>query len=146
MDFIANLVGVDLRVERRLYLPRRAAKDERTPAGGQFFHLHAMPLQPVDDLRRIAFGDAEALAILLGREPLMVVSGVGIVLCLEQSIECVLLRSVGQQREHHVLHRKVGGDRSGVVLRQRKGMHVAAQRYSLVIVNVAGDAVSRLHE
>ena len=133
-------------VERRLDPRGGAAENYRAVAGGEFFHLHAMTLEPSHDLGRIGVGDAEALAILLGREPLMVVRRLGVGLRVDQLIQNILLRLVRQQHEKHVSHGEVGRDCAVVIFGERQGMHVAAQCDSLFVINEAGDAVSHLDE
>ena len=105
-----------------------------------------MILQPAHNLRGVGVGDAEAFSILLGREPLMVVRRLRIVLRVEQLVKGILLRRVRKQSEEHVLQGKAGRDCACVVSRDGERMHVAPQRHSLLIVNVAGDAVPCLGE
>ncbi len=92
MDFIANLVGMNRRMECGLHLRGGAAENDGAAAGGDLFHLHAMPCSQLDNLGSVGVGDAEALAVLLGREPLMVVRRLGVVLRVDKLIQGVLLR------------------------------------------------------
>ena len=80
MDFIANLVGMNRGMECGLHLRGGAAENDGAAAGRDLFHLHAMLLQPAHNLGSVGVRDAEALAILLGREPLMVVRRLGVLL------------------------------------------------------------------
>ena len=63
---------------------------------------------------------------------------------VQQLVEGILLRGVGQQREQHVLHGKTGRDFARVVLRGGQRMHVAAQSYALLVIDEGSDAVSCL--
>ncbi len=146
MNFIANLVGMNLGVKGRLYLRCRAAEYNRSTASRDLRHFHTMRLQPCSNLRRVGFGDAKALAILFGSEPLMKVRGVGIMLRVEQLFERILLGGIGQQGEHHAIHAIGRRDRAGVELRDGRGMAVATQDDALLIVNEGGDPVLRLTE
>ena len=78
-------------MESRLDLGGGAAENDGAAAGRDLFHFHAMALQPVDDLGCVGVGDAEALSVLLGREPLMVVRRLGVVLRVDELIQGVLL-------------------------------------------------------
>ena len=55
--------------------PRRAGERDPATAASDVVHLEAFGLQPRNDGRDVAGAEAEALGVLLGRQPLAVVGG-----------------------------------------------------------------------
>lgn len=73
MDFLADLINVNLSLEGFFDLRRGAADSYGPAASSDLFDFHAVGLQASGNLRGICLRDAEALAKVFRSEPLMVV-------------------------------------------------------------------------
>ena len=118
---------MDFRAERALYLGRGAGKRNPVASVRRLNHGEALRFQPGRDLPDVGLAEAEAVGVLLGGDPLMVVRRFPVLLLRHQLRNRLLLGRGrhGQQRHGSQLHGRI--DRPLVVLRQRLVAHVASQ-------------------
>ncbi len=90
---------VDFSAERVLDLGCRASERDPVAAAGLLDHGEALRLQPCGDLLHVVLAQAEAVGILLGGDPLMVVRGFRVLLLGEELINGLLLSGGGHGRQ-----------------------------------------------
>ena len=136
-----DLQIVNFGAEGALDLRRRAAEADRQTIRSHFIHRKAVTGQPVFDGGKVGLGGTEVFAHLLGREPLMEVGRIGIVLAGDKLFEGGLLRRVAAEHQDQVAHAQIGADPAAIVLGAGGGVGVAPERHPLAFI----DAIDNAH-
>ncbi len=119
---------------------RSAAEADRHPILCDLIDREPVAGQPVGHGCDVGLRRAEVSANLVGRQPLVVVGRVRIVLAGDEFLEGRLLRRVAAQHQDQVGHGQAGADQSAVVLRICKRVRIALESYKATFVDAIDDA------
>ena len=131
---------VNLGVEGALDLPGRAAEADGHAVAGDLRDGKSVAGEPVGDGLDVGLGGTELLADLVGREPLVVVGRVLVVLAGYVGVEGGLLRGIATEHQDKVGHGKAVGDLALVVPGVGVRIGVTAKGGELGFVNAGADA------
>src|SRR5262249_48321345 len=98
------------------------------PSAGGVDVGESLALEPGDDLAQVVLAEAEAIGELLGREPLVVVGRLAVLLLGEKQVEGLLLGSGGHGDQRDRAHLHAGLDRALVELGLGHAMNLSIQR------------------
>src|ERR1700733_690005 len=128
-----------------LHLPGRPPEFDPGAAAGHALNLQPLRLEPGRDPIYVILAKAEAVRVLLRREPLMVFGGGWSLLLGQQLFESSLLACRGLNVDGDSRQRKGSGHRPLIELCPRAGWRMASQHNGPGAVDPRGDAV-RLRE
>ncbi len=120
-------------------VPSSAREIDQHPARIDHVDCEALGLKPACDDIQVLLRHSESLAELLWGQPLVEVSGFGILLVLEELLECPLLFGRATQLKEHMSHRKVVVHPSAIILWSRFGASVSPKRKQLPFIDALGD-------
>ena len=133
---------VNLGVKGGLDLGGRAAETDRHAIFCDFVYGESVSGEPICDGGDVGLRGAEVGANLVGREPLVVVGRVGVVLAGHETLKGRLLSGVAAENEDQVGHGKGGTDGAAIVLRIGKRMRVSLDCDQAAFVDAVDDAKS----
>src|ERR1017187_5778296 len=144
--FPVDLEIVNLGLENTLDLGGGSAEDDKVAGAGDLANAEALGLEPGGELLNVVGAEAEAIGILLGREPLVVLRRTGILLLRQKLSDGLLLTRArhGEQRDVVELERRV--DSALIVLRLSLQRTARRNLDELTRDDGAGDAVRRRGE
>src|ERR1700683_4453440 len=100
-----------------------------------------MHFEPSYNLTGVALGNTEAGAKLLGREPLLVLRGCGVLLCGEKLVQGCLLVRIRRKYQHHAFEARVRRDSARVVFPSRQRVNVGWTGHGETVVDRGDDTV-----
>ncbi len=132
MRLAVHIEPMDAGVKDGFDLRLAAGKGQMAPPGRQLAHCESARREPLHHRRNGRIGGAEALAILRGGQPAMVLARLRILLVEQKLIERPLLRRCLGEDDLEAAHAKRARRLARIEAGQRKAVHVPAERRELL--------------
>src|SRR5579875_2680679 len=133
-------VAMDFGLKRALHLAGAARKLDHCAPGGNAVDSEAMRFEPVFDGLHILIGGTKLGTELSGREPVVIIRRVAVLLLREERFERGFLLRAALEQQQDVLHREAGGSKAAVEFGARERIDVAAQYDANRIIHPLRDA------
>ena len=131
-----DYILMNRRAERRFHLSCRATERDPGAAARRRDITETLLAQPGRRPLDVDGAYAEALGILLGGKPVVIVRGGPVLLLLEQRLEALLLRRGQTEDQPHASHREPGVHASAIKLGTRDRRNAAWQALHTGIVDL----------